>query len=152
GDAPAPVSEPGVPRVGDVIAEKYRVERVIGLGGMGVVVAATHLTIGEPVAIKLLLPSRAASAEYVERFMREARAAVRIKSEHIVRVSDVGMMPNGAPYMLMEYLAGRDLGAIIKHEGPLSVADAVEYVLQAATGIAEAHALGIVHRDLKPSN
>jgi eukaryotic-like serine/threonine-protein kinase len=150
-----PTTEPettGVPRIGDIIAEKYRVERVLGIGGMGIVVAVTHLQLGEPYAIKCLLPGGAADPEIVERFMREARAAVRIKSEHIARVSDVGQLESGAPYILMEYLTGEDLSDLLKRQGPLSVRDAVEYVLQACTGIAEAHALGIVHRDLKPSN
>jgi serine/threonine-protein kinase len=142
----------GIPRQGDVIAEKYRVERVLGIGGMGVVVAVTHLQLGEPYAIKCLLPGGAADPETVERFMREARAAVRIKSEHIARVSDVGQLDTGAPYILMEYLTGHDLSDVLRNDGRLSVRDAVEYVLQACTGIAEAHALGIVHRDLKPSN
>ena len=148
---PEPSSD-GVPRAGDVIAQKYRVERVLGMGGMGVVFAVTHLQLGEPYAIKCLLPKSAADPETVERFMREARAAVRIKSEHIAHVSDVGKLDNGSPYILMEYLVGQDLADLSKEHGPLSVRDAVEYVLQACTGIAEAHALGIVHRDLKPSN
>jgi serine/threonine-protein kinase len=150
-----PTDEPegaGIPRAGDVIAEKYRVERILGVGGMGVVFAVTHLQLGEPYAIKCLLPRAAADPEAIERFMREARAAVRIKSEHIARVSDVGQLANGSPYILMEYLTGRDLSDVLRERGSLSIHDAVEYVLQACTGIAEAHALGIVHRDLKPSN
>jgi serine/threonine protein kinase len=150
-----PANDPqsaGVPRAGDVIAAKYRVERVLGVGGMGIVLAVTHLQLGEAYAIKCLLPGGAADAETVERFMREARAAVRIKSEHIARVSDVGKLDNGSPYILMEYLSGHDLSDVLRASGPLSIRDAVEYVLQACTGIAEAHALGIVHRDLKPSN
>jgi serine/threonine-protein kinase len=150
-DAHAPQTT-GAPRIGEVIAEKYRVERVLGIGGMGIVLAVTHLQLGEPYAIKCLLPGGAADPETVERFMREARAAVRIKSEHIARVSDVGQLASGAPYILMEYLTGQDLSELLESAGPLSVRDAVEYVLQACTGIAEAHALGIVHRDLKPSN
>jgi serine/threonine protein kinase len=152
---PDPIDDPksgAIPRAGDVIADKYRVERVLGIGGMGVVVLVTHIQLGEPYAIKCLLPTGASDAETVERFMREARAAVRIKSEHIARVSDVGQLPNGSPYILMEYLVGRDLADVLREQGPLSIRDAVEYVLQACTGIAEAHALGIVHRDLKPSN
>jgi serine/threonine-protein kinase len=145
-------AEPGVPAVGDVVAGKYRVDRIIGVGGMGVVVAATHLQIHEKYAIKVLLPKLAKDAETVERFLREARAAVRIKSEHIARVTDVGRGDGGAPYIVMEYLEGRDLGDLLAEHGPLPVTDAIEYVLQACEGIAEAHALGIVHRDLKPSN
>src|ERR1700734_208549 len=98
-------------REGDVIAGKYRVERVIAVGGMGVVVAAHHLDLDERVAIKFLLPSALANAEAVARFYREARAAVKIKSEHVARVIDVGHLENGAPYMVMEYLDGEDLAA-----------------------------------------
>jgi serine/threonine-protein kinase len=147
GDLPA-----GVPRVGDVIADKYRVDAVIGVGGMGVVLAVTHLQLQEPYAIKFLLPKTALDLEVVARFIREARAAVRIKSEHIARVSDVGQREDGVPYIVMEHLVGQDLGAVVAERGPLPISEAVEYVLQACEGIAEAHALGIVHRDLKPAN
>ena len=92
--------------VGDVLAGKYRVERVIGAGGMGVVVAATHLELDEVVAIKLLLPEALANAEAVARFSREARAAVKIKSEHVARVIDVGKLDSGAPYIVMEFSPG----------------------------------------------
>ncbi len=119
---------------------------------MGVVLAVTHTAIGEAYAMKCLLPSGATDPETIARFRREAQAAVRIKSEHIARVSDFGELDSGAPYLLMEFLSGRDLGAVLERTGRLSVHDAVEYVLQACAGIAEAHALGIVHRDLKPSN
>ncbi|MEA2751339.1 MAG: eukaryotic-like serine/threonine-protein kinase [Myxococcales bacterium] len=152
GAVPDDPSSRALPRNGDVIAGKYRVERVLGSGGMGVVLAVTHLQLGEAYAIKCLNPAGAADPETVERFMREARAAVRIKSEHIARVSDVGTLDDGSPYILMECLSGRDLGEVLAASGRLSIDDAVEYVLQACTGIAEAHALGIVHRDLKPSN
>ncbi|MCC6647127.1 MAG: protein kinase [Polyangiaceae bacterium] len=137
---------------GDVLAGKYRVERVIGAGGMGVVVAATHLQLGELVALKFLLPASLAHAETVARFLREARAAARIKSEHVARVSDVGPRENGAPYIVWEHREGRDLSALLEQDGPLSPELAITYVLQACEAIAEAHALGIVHRDLKPSN
>jgi serine/threonine-protein kinase len=131
---------------------KYRIERVLGMGGMGVVVAATHVTLEERVAIKFLLPHALTNGEAVARFLREARAAVRIKSEHVARVTDVGQLENGAPYMIMEYLDGADLGTIGQHRGALAIEDGVEFVLQACEAIAEAHAAGIVHRDLKPSN
>jgi serine/threonine-protein kinase len=137
---------------GDVLAGKYRIERVLGEGGMGVVVAALHLQLDERVAIKFLLPGALHNPEAVARFAREARAAVKIKSEHVARVSDVGTLETGAPYMVMEFLQGRDLAAVLAHGGPLAVADAAEYVLQACEALAEAHALGIVHRDLKPAN
>src|SRR3954451_24624080 len=91
-------------REGDVLAQKYRVERVLGAGGMGVVVAAHHLKLDQRVAIKFLLPAALANEEAVLRFEREARAAVRIRSEHIARVIDVGNLETGAPYMVMEYL------------------------------------------------
>jgi serine/threonine protein kinase len=143
---------PGVPRVGDVFAGKYRVDRLLGLGGMGVVVAATHLHLDEVVAIKLLLPDVAKDAELVARFLREGRAAVKIHSEHVARVLDVATDDSGAPYMVMEYLDGGDLAQVLAHHGPLPVTVTVDYVLQACEALAEAHALGIIHRDLKPGN
>ncbi len=139
-------------RQGDILAGKYRVERVLGIGGMGVVVAAHHIQLDEKVALKFLLPEALGNAEAVARFAREARAAVKIKSEHVARVSDVGTLPNGSPYMVMEYLDGGDLAAWIKQRGALPVEQAVEFVLQACVAVADAHVLGIVHRDLKPAN
>jgi len=137
---------------GQLLAGKYRVERVLGQGGMGVVVAAHHLVLDEVVAIKFLLPEALESSEAVARFEREARAAVKIKSEHVARVTDVGRLETGAPYMVMELLRGRDLGVLLREEGPLSLTDVADYLLQAGEAIAEAHGLGIVHRDLKPPN
>ena len=147
---PPPSVAPAKP--GDVLAGKYRVERVLGAGGMGVVVAATHMQLGELVALKFLLPRSLDKPDTVTRFLREARAAVRIKNEHVARVSDVGTLENGSPYIVMEHLEGRDLGEVLEDDGPLRAELAVSYVLQACEAIAEAHALGIVHRDLKPSN
>jgi eukaryotic-like serine/threonine-protein kinase len=137
---------------GDILAGKYRVEKVLGAGGMGIVVAATHLTLGTRVAVKFLLPSTCEKPGAVERFVREARAAARIEGEHVARVTDVATLESGAPYMVMELLRGTDLAAHLKEHGALAVDDAVEYVLQACEAIAEAHAMGIVHRDIKPSN
>jgi serine/threonine-protein kinase len=137
---------------GEVLAGKYRIERILGAGGMGVVVAAHHIQLDEKVALKFLLPEALKNSEAVSRFLREARAAVKIKSEHVVRVSDVGQLDNGSPYMVMEYLEGGDLAAWLKQRGPLPVEQAVEFVLQACVAVAEAHVLGIVHRDLKPAN
>jgi serine/threonine protein kinase len=139
-------------RVGDVLADKYRVERVLGSGGMGVVVAARHLGLDERVAIKLLHPDSLTNTEAVLRFEREARAAAKIKSEHVARVSDVGTLDNGSPYMIMEYLDGEDLADWVMKRGPLAVDQAVEFILQTCEAMAEAHGLGIVHRDLKPAN
>lgn len=144
--------ERGVPQPGDVLAGKYRVERLLGVGGMGVVVAAQHVELGQTVAVKLMLPSVGVDAVAVERFLREARAAARIQSDHVVRVFDVGKLESGAPYMVMEMLRGADLAEVLHDRGSLSVGDAVDYVLQACDALAQAHAMGIVHRDLKPSN
>jgi serine/threonine-protein kinase len=135
---------------GEILAGKYRVERVLGQGGMGIVVSAMHEQLSQRVAIKLLLAE--ATADVTERFLREARAAVRLKSEHVARVIDVGALPTGAPYMVMEYLEGQDLSQLVRAGGALEVPEAVEYVLHACEAIAEAHAQGIVHRDLKPAN
>lgn len=142
----------GPVREGEVLAGKYRVERVLGMGGMGVVVAAWHLQLDERVALKFLLPGFAESGEVVARFAREARSAAKIKSEHVARVTDVGVLDNGAPYLVMEFLNGVDLSALVKQRGALAIEDAVEYVLQASEALGEAHSLGIVHRDLKPGN
>jgi serine/threonine protein kinase len=139
-------------RVGDVLAGKYQVERVLGVGGMGIVVAARHTDLQELRAIKLMLGNFALHPEAVERFLREARAAVRLKSEHVAKVHDVGRLETGAPYMVMEYLEGCDLQQLLKSQGPLPLWAAVTYVLQACEALAEAHAAGIVHRDIKPAN
>ena len=137
---------------GDLLAEKYRVERVLGQGGMGVVVLATNMDLGQPVALKFLQPALVDHPDMVERFLRESRNAVQLTSEHVARVYDVGTLTNGSPFMVMEYLEGRDLGEVIDEGGPLSVNVAVDLTVQAIDAIAEAHDLGIVHRDLKPQN
>jgi eukaryotic-like serine/threonine-protein kinase len=137
---------------GQVLAGKYRVERILGVGGMGVVVSAHHLQLDERVALKFMLREARANGEAVARFAREARAAVKIKSEHVARVSDVGVLDSGAPYMVMEHLEGSDLSGWLKQHGRLPMEQAVEFVLQASEALAEAHSLGIVHRDLKPAN
>jgi len=139
-------------RQGEILAGRYRVERVLGVGGMGVVVAATHLQLETKVAIKFLLPTMLRNQEVVGRFAREARAAVRIQSEHVARVSDVGTLENGAPYMVMEFLEGGDLADWIQRRGPFVIEQAVDFVVQACVGVASAHGIGIVHRDLKPAN
>ena len=146
-----PNSEAGVCE-GDILAGKYRVERVLGVGGMGVVVAAHHLQLDEKVALKFLRPEALDNPEAVARFAREARAASKIKSEHVARVIDVGTLADGAPYMVMEYLDGVDLAAWLERKGPLPVDQTVDFILQTCLALADAHALGIVHRDLKPAN
>ncbi|MEJ7600868.1 MAG: serine/threonine-protein kinase [Kofleriaceae bacterium] len=138
--------------VGDVLADKYRVEKILGLGGMGMVVAAIHLDLEQRVAIKMMLPSGGDNSDAAARFLREARAAAKLTGEHVCRVLDVGRFDTGAPYIVMEHLEGQTLGAYLKRRGPLPIGEAVDYVLQAAEGMAEAHARGIVHRDLKPDN
>jgi serine/threonine protein kinase len=143
----APVKE------GDVLASKYRVEKVLGIGGMGVVVAAEHIELSQKVALKFLLKQAASNDELVGRFLREARASVRLKGSHVAKTLDVGRLDDGAPYIVMEFLDGHDLHAEIRgRSAPLAIQDAASYVVQAAEGLAEAHSLGIVHRDLKPGN
>ncbi|MEO7329476.1 MAG: serine/threonine-protein kinase [Minicystis sp.] len=142
---------PGPPIAeGEILAGKYKIERILGQGGMGVVVAAMHISLRQKVAIKFLLPG--ASKEVVQRFLREARSAARLKSDHVARVIDVSELETGAPYMVMEYLDGNDLSRVLRKRGAFPIVDAVDFVLQACEAIAEAHTLGIVHRDLKPAN
>ncbi|HEY6080907.1 MAG TPA: serine/threonine-protein kinase [Polyangiaceae bacterium] len=137
---------------GTQVAGRYRVERTLGTGGMGVVVEATHLQLAQRVAIKFLLPELCSQRDSVTRFLREARAAVRIESEHVARVMDVGTSDEGVPFLVMEYLEGLDLAQLLQREQRLPFAQAVSLIVQAADAIAEAHSLGIIHRDLKPSN
>jgi serine/threonine protein kinase len=149
-------SAPAVPElpveVGQILAGKYEVETVIGIGGMGVVVAARHVQLEQKVALKFLRPEAMQSKEAVERFLREARNAVRLRSEHVAKVIDVGTLETGAPYMVMEFLDGADLSQVVEATGSISIDEAVHFVLQASEAIAEAHSLGIIHRDLKPQN
>jgi tRNA A-37 threonylcarbamoyl transferase component Bud32 len=150
---PPPASQPMPFPPGTVLAGKYRVERLLGEGGMGWVVVATHVQLEQRVAIKFMHATQAGeSSEAIARFLREARAAARIQSEHVARVTDFGTLDNGAPYLVMEYLDGEDLDSLLRKRGALSTALAVDYAMQACEGLAEAHAAGIVHRDLKPAN
>jgi serine/threonine-protein kinase len=147
-------TEPAPPpvRQGEMLAGKYLVDRIIGEGGMGVVVLATNVALQQKVAVKLLRASAVAHVEARGRFEREARAAANLKSHHVAKALDVGELPDGRPYMVMEYLEGQDLGDLIDKGPPLSTQEAVDFVLQACEAIAEAHAARIVHRDLKPRN
>jgi serine/threonine-protein kinase len=146
-------SEPSSPvKPGDLVGGKYRVERTLGAGGMGVVVSAVQVELDRSVALKFLLPKVLESPDLVSRFAREARAAAKLQSEHVVRILDVGTLENGAPYMVMEFLEGEDLSQVIAKRGPLPYAEAIALVLEAIEAVAEAHAVGIVHRDLKPAN
>lgn len=146
-----PGSMPFAP--GQVLAGKYRVERLLGEGGMGWVVVAMHLQLEQRVALKFMHAAHAAeNPDAVSRFLREARAAARVQSEHVARVSDVGTLDNGAPYLVMEYLEGQDLEALLQAGRIPPLALAIDYAMQACEGLAEAHAAGIIHRDLKPAN
>ena len=136
---------------GDVVGGRYVVEEVLGSGGMGVVVAARHATLGHRVAMKFVSASAAADAEAHARFSREARIIASLESEHVVRVTDFGVHA-GSPYMVMDLLAGRDLGCELRQRGPLPLAEAVDYVIQACDGLWSTHAKGIVHRDVKLAN
>jgi serine/threonine protein kinase len=139
-------------RVGDVLADKYKVERILGSGGMGIVLAARHVHLDVLVALKVMTDEALEDPVLVARFLREARAAARLRGEHIARVTDVGTLETGAPYQVIEYLEGSDLAARLANEGPLPISTAVEYVMQTCEALDEAHRAGIVHRDIKPSN
>lgn len=146
------VTMPMPVRSGDVIAGKYRVDHLLGVGAMGIVVAAEHLQLGRLVALKFLHAEACENEKTVSRFLREGQILARIASPHVAQVIDVGMLAQDEPYLVMEYLQGSDLGAVLRVRGPLAIADALSFILQASAGVAEAHACGIVHRDLKPSN
>ena len=148
---PEPEDLQGLPKPGDIFDDKYCIDGVVGVGGMGVVLAATHLRLDERVAIKFLLPQWAADSALVERFMREGRASAKIRSEHVVRVLDVGLVLD-QPYLVLEYLVGQDFQALVEERGPMLIPDAVDRLLQACEALAEAHMGGIIHRDLKPAN
>jgi serine/threonine-protein kinase len=137
---------------GELFLGKYLIGETLGAGGMGVVVAAEHVQLGQKVAVKFLSLELRQNADGVARFLREARAAARIRSEHVVRVVDVDGATGDVCYMVMELLDGEDLARVVRLRGRLSTEVAVGYILQACEAIAEAHELGIVHRDLKPSN
>ena len=139
--------------IGATVDGKYRVESVLGRGAMGVVVQATHVHLGEKVALKFLrYKARSGTEDFQQRFQREARVSAKLKNEHITRVIDVGLWKDRVPYMVMDHLDGSDLRELIKKQGPLPIGVAIDYAVQVCVGIAEAHAHGIVHRDLKPSN
>jgi serine/threonine-protein kinase len=138
--------------MGEVLDGKYRLERIIGEGAMGLVVEAMHLDLEQHVALKFLRREALERPDIVARFSREARAAAKIQSDHVARVFDVGGTKDGAPFIVMEFLQGNDLENIVLKSGPLEVSDAADYVIQACEGLAAAHAIGVVHRDIKPAN
>jgi serine/threonine protein kinase len=144
-------AENQVVKPGELVAGKFLIESTIGVGGMGIVVLATHVELDERVALKFLRREAALRPDIVQRFSQEARAAVKLKSEHVARVLDVGTH-NGLPFMVMEYLEGVDLRQYIDNHGAMDVLEACEFLIHACEGLGEAHARGIVHRDIKPEN
>ena len=139
-------------RAGDVIKEKYELTRLAGAGGMGEVFEAVNVRIDRKVAVKLLRADLTSDSRVVERFLREARSAGQVGSEHIVEILDSDETDEGVPFLVMEYLEGEDLGRVLYREGPLEPQRAISLVLQACKGLAAAHKKGIIHRDVKPAN
>ena len=139
-------------RPGDVVAGKYQIVSVLGVGGMGIVFLARHLELDGLVAIKFLSEAYATNSEAVRRFRREAQAAVKLKSPHVVRVFDVGLHTNAVPYIVMEHLEGGDLAKMIETSGPLPPTLAAELLVQTCEALFEAHGKGVIHRDSKPAN
>jgi serine/threonine protein kinase len=137
---------------GDLLDNKYAVERIIGKGGTGYVIAAQHLRLQRRVALKFLRPEFANQPDLCRRFLREARAAARLTGNHVARILDADTLSTGQPYLVMEYLEGEDMAALLRRRGRLPISEAVGYVLQACQAVSEAHALRIVHRDIKPAN
>jgi eukaryotic-like serine/threonine-protein kinase len=141
------------PLPGEVLDGKYRIEHLLGEGGMGAVAKATHMLRRAPVALKFMSPAVLAMQGAVERFVNEGVAASQIDSDHVVKVFDVGRMPSGAPYLVMEYLDGCDLSQLLAREGGrLDPTRVVHFGLQILRALQTAHASGIIHRDMKPSN
>src|SRR5688572_21772620 len=149
-DAPDAAASPL--QIGQVVAGKYRIERVLGRGGMGVVLAATHLQLEHQVAIKVMRRDLVEDAGALERLLFEARSAARVRSEHVARVLDVGTLEGGVPFIVMEYLEGENLAELLDRDGALELEDAVSFLLQCCEALAEVHVAEMVHRDLKPAN
>jgi eukaryotic-like serine/threonine-protein kinase len=145
-------AKPRLPAVGDVVQRRFRIESVLGQGGMGIVFGAKELGTERAVALKVLAPEASVHADAIGRFVNEARAAMQLQSRHVVKVYEVGTLDVGLPFLVMEMLQGSDLAVVLEGRKTLPIAEAVDYVIQAADAIADAHARNIVHRDLKPSN
>ena len=154
--APVPITRSATPpsplALGDVVAERYRIEAVIGSGGMGIVYEAKHVSLGTKVAVKVIRPDIAQNSSLWKRFAREARALAALHNKHVVRVHDAGTLPSGLRYLVMELLIGTDLRRLLQEAGPMPAARAVDYVLQVCSALGDAHRLHIIHRDVKPEN
>jgi serine/threonine-protein kinase len=151
-DAPPPSAPASDPYLGRVVADRYLVERLLGVGSMGLVYLASHTVLDKAVALKIIRQDLAQDDESVGRFVTEAKAASAIGSEHIVEVQDFGKLPDGATYIVMEYLEGVTLGEALDREGGVSIEESVRIAAQVAEALGAAHAVGVVHRDLKPDN
>ncbi|HWA72667.1 MAG TPA: serine/threonine-protein kinase [Polyangiaceae bacterium] len=151
-DGTEPSTKPAELSPGSVIGRKYRLDGRIAEGGMGIVYRGWHVVLEQPIAIKVVRPEYSHHPEAVARFLNEARAIARLRGIHVARVLDTGRIENGPPYMVLEYLEGRDLRTLLESDGPLELERAVDYVLQTCEAMAEAHSLGVIHRDLKPEN
>src|SRR5687767_15385323 len=139
-------------KLGETIASKYLVESMLGVGGMGAVLRAQHLELGEPVAIKVMHRELLGIDDAARRFALEAHATASLKSPNVLRIYEIGQLPSGTPFIVMELLEGIDLGTMVETRGPLPVDRMFHYILQATDAISEAHQFGIIHRDLKPRN
>jgi serine/threonine-protein kinase len=137
---------------GTLVLGRYRIDGLLGRGGMGVVYAAHHTFMDQRVALKLLLPEALTGTESITRFINEARHAAKIPGDNVCRILDVGLLESGLPYIAMEYLDGKSLEAIATERGTVDASDAARWTLEALVAVAHAHARGIIHRDLKPSN
>jgi len=135
-----------------LLDDNYALERVIGCGGAGIVVSARHVRLGMRVALKFLRPDRPRTPEVSKRFVRECQITARVQNAHVARVLDIGRLPDGEPFLVMEHLVGCDLAALLDERGPLACADAVTYIRQACAGVASTHGHGIIHGDIRPAN
>jgi serine/threonine-protein kinase len=139
-------------RIGTIIDGKYRLDKLLGEGGMGSVYAATHVFMDKHVAVKLIHSELAHIEEVAKRFEREARSSSRLSSPHCITVTDFGKTENGELFLVMEILKGEELDEKIKKRGALPAAKAINITIQILKGLAHAHSKGVIHRDLKPEN
>jgi serine/threonine protein kinase len=146
------VENSGILAPGELVAERYRVGRIIGAGGKGIVYEAQHIGLNRPVALKVIRPDIARDSSVWRRFSREARALGALHNKHVVRILDYGMLDSGLTYLVMDRLEGSDLRRLLEAEGALPVQRAVDYVLPVCSALSDAHRLNIIHRDIKPEN